>query len=485
MYFFHFSPTLLLIFPLFAIASLFAAFFRLPAIRFVILILFTSLIIAELISIYFSGGFIDYQFFVNLNVRDINLGLSIFRWQAVLVAICFGIIIVILFWLTQVIANFVSIWLRFILLMGFVFLISQKNGPLAKLMEIYQITTVNEQTFQLSLKQLSMENYVTKSQLQAKKGKNIVVISLESFERGFLDNPEVTPNLKQLSSKYTYYPNMPMTMGSSWTTASMYTYMTGVPFLIGDISFSPMDNVREMQLVSLGDVLGLAGYQMHYVLSSPNFSGMGKIISMFGMHVVSEANYPNQYPVAPFGLYDRDIFDIAKKEITKLSANKAPFALFISTISTHAPSGFKDERMSKYLTGYQDNMDFVAASLDYNVGEFISFLEESRLLDDTVFYIFPDHLMMGIGTPTIAKFSAKPRSLYMMTNVKATELGRKPQSTIHQIDLPRLILKGAKVETNAKFFTDYLAVERDIGKFIVENKQNIAKLNKSAAIDKN
>lgn len=485
MYFFHFPPTLLLIVPLFGIASLFAAFFRLPGIRLIILMLFTSLIIAELISIYFNGGFIDYQFFVNLNVRDINLGLSIFRMQAILAAICFGIIIVILFWLTQVIANFVPIWLRLILLMVFVFSVVQKNGPLAKLMEIYQITTVNKQTFQLSLKQLSMANYVTKSQLKAKKGKNIVVISLESFERGFLDNPAITPNLKQLSAKYTYYPNMPMTMGSSWTTASMYTYMTGVPFLIGDLSSSPMDNAREMQLVSLGDVLGLAGYQMHYVLSSPNFSGMGNIISMFGMDVVSEETYPNQYPVAPFGLYDRDIFDIAKKEITKLSAEKAPFALFISTISTHAPYGFKDERMRKHLIGYQDNMDFVAASLDYNVGGFISFLEESRLLDNTVFYIFPDHLMMGISTPTIAKLSAKPRSLYMMTNVKATELDRKPDSTIYQINLPRLILKGAKVETNAKFLADYLAAECDISKFIVENKRNIAKLNRSAAIDKN
>lgn len=485
MYFPHLPPTLLLIVPLFAIASLFAAFFRLPAIRFVILILFTSFIIAELISIYFSGGFIDYQFFVNLNVRDINLGLSIFRGQAVLSAICFSVVVVVLFWLTQVIANFVPIWLRLILLIIFVFVIVQKNGPLAKLMEIYQITTVNKQTFKLSLKQLSMVNYVTKPQLQAKKGKNIVVISLESFERGFLDNPAITPHLKQLSAKYTYYPNMPMTMGSSWTTASMYTYMTGVPFLVGDISSSPMDNVQEMALVSLGDVLRLAGYQMHYVLSSPNFSGMGKIVSMFGMDIVSEGNYPNQYPKAPFGLYDRDILDIAKKEIIKLSAEKPPFALFISTISTHAPSGFKDERMSKYLTGYQDNMDFVAASLDYNVGKFISFLEESRLLDNTVFYIFPDHLMMGISTPTIAKLAAKPRSLYMITNAKAVELDRKPESTIYQIDLPRLILKGAKVETNAKFFTDYLTSERDISKFIVENKRNIAKLNKSAAIDKN
>ncbi|MCO6548302.1 MAG: hypothetical protein J6583_11075, partial [Gilliamella sp.] len=57
--------------------------------------------------------------------------------------------------------------------------------------------------------------------------------------------------------------------------------------------------------------------------------------------------------------------------------------------------------------------------------------------------------------------------------------------TIYQIDLPRLILNGAQVKTNAKFLTDYLTEPNfDKKQFIEQNKSNIATLNNSAQIFK-
>lgn len=482
MYFSHFPLTLLFILPLCGIACLVASFSKGVGTRTLILLFFTSFIIAELISIYFSGGFIDYQFFVNLNWQDIIAGLTIFRWQAALSLICFIAAICLLFYLTRYLANKCSLLSRVSLLVVMIMVVSYKEGPLIKLSEIYQITMVKNKTFEDSLKQIAMADYVTKTELESEAGKNIIVISLESFERGFLEIPNMAPNLQQLSTRYSYYPMMRMVQGSSWTTASMYTYMTGVPFLIGTLSTTPMEKAKATKLVSLGDILGLAGYRMRYIIGNPDFSGIGDIISLFGIEVVSEKNYPNRYPNAPFGLYDHDIFDIAKQEVIKLRRNKLPFALFISTISTHAPSGFRDDRMQKYIGSHEDDMKFSAVSLDYSLGKFIRFLEKNHILDNTVFYIFPDHLMMGAGTSTMAKLTSRPRSLYLISNAKEIERSMPTTTVLHQIDLPRLILNGAAVKTNAKFLTDYLSA-KDKTEFIQTHRQRIAQLNNAAIMD--
>ncbi|MCO6523442.1 MAG: sulfatase-like hydrolase/transferase [Candidatus Schmidhempelia sp.] len=482
MFFLSIPTTVLLILSVVIATPMLASLIKKYRYQLVVIILLSLFIVTELISIYFSGGFIDYQFFVNLNFRDIFAGLFIFKLQAVLAIFSFILFVFGLTFMTKWAKQYIVIWLRLIVLLFTLILIGQNGGPLSKIYEIYQITVASQQPFDQALTQLGMVNYVKKPQLVTDKGKNIIVISLESFERGFMDMPDITPNLTRLSQQYTYFPSLPMGIGSSWTTASMYTYMTGVPFLIGELTTMPMKETKALQLVSLGDVLHQAGYQTKYIMGNPNFAGMGHIISLFGIPVISEANYPNQYPPAPFGLYDRDIFDVAKREITEFTQSKQPFALFISTVSTHAPNGFEDKRMHQYISPKSNNMAFVAASLDYNLGEFIHYLERNHLLEDTVFYIFPDHLMMGIGTETITKLSLQTRSLYLISNADTKTLNHEESDTLYQIDLPRIILNGAQINSNAKFLTDYLSRDGNKLEFIKSNKEKIAQLNKAAEI---
>ncbi|OCG06692.1 hypothetical protein A9G13_10570 [Gilliamella sp. wkB178] len=471
----------LTVIPFFILTIVIASLLKQKKWQLLTIILMTVLITMELTSIYFSGGFIDYQFYVNLNVNDIIEGLFIFKLQAVLVIGVFFVLI----WLLSKLANLLKrkchLLLRLSLAILAVVSLSYHNGPFSRLYEIYQVTSAPREPFDHALQALNMQDYTNKNQLISHKGKNIVVLSLESFEQGFFDFNDLTPNLKQLRDDYTFFANMPMSAGSSWTTASMYTYMTGVPFLIGGYATTPLMQANATKLVSLGDVLTQAGYQTRYVMAGPDFAGIGHTAELLGMQVISEKNYIGQYPKAPFGLYDKDIFDIAQKQIATMSQSDKPFALFISTVSTHAPNGFDDERMRAIISPKQDNMSFVAASLDYNLGQFMQNLKLQGLLANTVFYIFPDHLMMGSGTATIKQLSTKERKLYLLTNAAAQDLQKTPDQTIYQIDLPRLILNGAQIETNAKFLTDYLNTENfDKKQFIEQNKTNIATLNHSA-----
>ncbi|OCG21266.1 LTA synthase family protein [Gilliamella sp. App4-10] len=475
----------LIILPLFIITIIFASLFKQKKWQLLSIILLTAFIVMELTSIYFSGGFIDYQFYVNLNINDIIEGLFIFKLQAALVIVVFFALIFLLSKLANWCKRKCHLIVRLLLAFAAIISISYHNGPLSRLYEIYQVTSAPREPFEQALQSLNMTNYTNKNQLVSHQGKNIIVLSLESFEQGFFDFEDITPNLRQLRQDYTFFDNMPMSSGSTWTTASMYTYMTGMPFLIGGYTTSPLMRADQTHLVSLGDVLNQAGYQTRYVMASPDFAGIGHTAELFGMQVISEKNYVGQYPPAPFGLYDKDIFDIAQKQITEMHQANKPFALFVSTVSTHAPNGFDDERMRSVISPKADNMSFVAASLDHNLGHFIQYLKDEDILKDTIFYIFPDHLMMGAGTPTINRLSQKERKLYLLTNARTQDLQKTPDQTIYQIDLPRLILNGAQVESNAKFLTDYLPEPNfDKKQFVEQNKSNIATINNSAQVFK-
>lgn len=473
----------LVILPFLLLTIVFASLFKQKKWQLLIIVLMTVFIVMELTSIYFSGGFIDYQFYVNLNVNDIIEGLFIFKLQAVLVIAVFFILIYLLTKLANLCQHKCRLSIRILIGVIAIISLSYQNGPFSRIYEIYQVTCAPKRSFEQALHALNMDNYPNKQQITSEKGKNIIVLSLESFEQGFFDFTDITPHLRQLRQDYTFFANMPMSPGSSWTTASMYTYMTGMPFLIGEYSTSPLASANKTQLVSLGDVLKQAGYETRYVMAGPEFADIGHIAELLGMQVVSEKNYAGQYPNAPFGLYDKDILDIAHKQVTSLHSSGKPFALFISTISTHAPNGFYDERMRSVIAPKDDNMSFVAASLDYNVGQFIKQLKDQGLLENTVFYIFPDHLMMGSATPTIKHLSEKERKLYLLTNAQTADLQKTPDQTIYQIDLPRLILNGAQINSNVKFLTDYLTQPNlDKKQYIEQNKSNIASLNQAAQL---
>ncbi|XKM13624.1 LTA synthase family protein [Orbaceae bacterium ac157xtp] len=468
--------------PLIVITVFLASLFKSKIVRLPIILVMTIFIVMELVSIYFSGGFIDYQFYVNLNVNDIIEGLIIFKFQAVLTIVVFLFLLWIMLKFSRFLQQKIRLLFRILILILAIIPLNYRQGPFDKLVEIYRVVSAPKMEFDVALKQLGMVDYVHKSELTASKGKNIIVISLESFEQNFMNFDKVTPNLRAIRDKYTFYPNMPMGVGSSWTTASMYTYMTGMPFLVGGGNTTPLSNVDATNLISLGDVLHKAGYQTDYIIGSPTFAGIGHIISFLGFNIISEKSYPGQYPDAPFGLYDKDIFDIAKRKIEDYSHDDKPFALFISTISTHAPNGFYDARMESVIDKNLDNLSFAGTSLDYNLGQFIRYLEDEDKLDNTVFYIFPDHLMMGSGTKTIAELAKNERLLYLITNATSNETKFDSANNIYQIDLPVIILNGADISTNARFLTDYLPSGSDKKAFIDQHKSEVATINRSAGV---
>lgn len=119
------------------------------------------------------------------------------------------------------------------------------------------------------------------------------------------------------------------------------------------------------------------GYEYKYIIGNPFFSGIHDMLKSMGFEVIYENNSLGKHPkIDYYGLNDYNIFEEAKNQLKEIG-NK-PFSLYLSTINTHFPDGIYDQEMTKYVdkTKYKTNMEFSVASLDYLIGDFISYLEK-------------------------------------------------------------------------------------------------------------
>ncbi|HHS96095.1 MAG TPA: hypothetical protein ENJ45_05845, partial [Phaeodactylibacter sp.] len=156
-----------------------------------------------------------------------------------------------------------------------------------------------------------------------------------------------------------------------------------------------------------------------------------------------------------------------------------PFALFLSTIGTHLPNGIYDKRMEAFISPKKSSLEFMVAAVDYLLGDFIGFLEKNGYLENTVFYIYPDHLIMG-NTPSVLQDFGTLRDLYLITNASSEKLPYPSTQKIWQVNIPKVILDGAEVQHRMPFFCDYIPEEERVYDFINKHKKEIVAFNEAA-----
>jgi Sulfatase len=438
-------------------------------------------LLLEIASIYLGGGLIDYKFYVHSNASDVRAALDFFETEAIIMAASVFIVAGLMYFFSRKIHRKKLVPKRlsfFSILIGLV-LMSLPNGAIRSIWNVAGMVAAPDKSFEDALHRLGMDEYTMPAEVEATPGKNIIVISMESLERGFLDSNMalLTPNLRRLSEEMTRF-DMPQSPGSDWTSGSLYTWLTGVPAFFKSTANEIFQYTESARLTSISHVLKQAGYDMTYFLGNPQFSGMADILLAYGIKVKSEKNLDANYKLSPWGLQDVDLFEEVKKEASTKAGKGTPFALFLSTTSTHHPDGIYDERMEGVVAPQKSNLEFMAAATDYLVGDLINFLDSTGILKNTTVYIFPDHILMGQTARVLREFKT-PRGLYVITNANRNKLSLPPNETLYQMDLPNLILEGAEVTHNARFLTDFVK-EKDKQKFIKKNRNNILTLNEAS-----
>ena len=457
-----------------------------------VLFLFVTTLFAsvEIATLYLTGKLIDYRFYSHFNINDIRVQIFQFIDEVIVGTLLLLPFLFLLYLISQRLraTKFSKpIFLIPLVMLSFVSL-SLPSGVFNEFYKIYEIRNAQEKNFQEALKDLGInpESYITPEQLEAKRGKNIIVISLESIERGFMGSSfeGLTPHLTALSQEWSFYDTMPMSPGATFTSSSLYSYQVGIPAYFKGQGNYDFQGIESVKLTGLGHILQKAGYKSRYLMGNVDFAGTVDLLNAYKIETISEKNSLGEYPKVENGLNDYDLFREAKLQIEAFEKEgDRPFALFMSTINTHFPKGIYDKRMEEFVPKREDDVEFSVSAVDYLVNDFLKFLKTKKLLENTAIYIFPDHLFMGSVGGVYEKLKETPRSLYMMTNVPESKFSHKTTDRIYQIGLPRMIIDGAEIESNAKFLIDYLDVD-EMRPYIRENYLKFTTLNVASTAKK-
>ena len=458
----------------------------------ILLIAFSGIYVSlEILSLLLTKNFIAYRFYFHIGIDSLEKYGSQFLYYIFAFMFSSLIICFLLYALVKFLDRFsLRLHVKFIVIVGTAIVLCSPNGLLTEKFSAFKILTAEKKTLKAALTDLGVPpgEYVFPEELDAQPGKNIIVISVESLELGFLKTPfeKITPNLRGIAEDWTFFENMPEGPGGSWTAGALYKQQVGIPayFDVNDDRHNGNDLFQKtdhFQLTSLGLILKEAGYESLYLIGHKEFAGTEDLLSSFQIPVVSEKNSLRKYRTSPNGFYDHDLFAEAKARIEQLLGKDeaSPFAVFMSTADTHFPNGTYDRRMRKHVsTSSESRMEFSVATVDYLIRDFMTYLRDKGLLENTAVFIFPDHLMMGSGK-VVETLSRNNRQLYLITNASEEKLGKKESEKIYQVDIPRIILDGSGVKTNATFLVDFIRPKNVID-FIGNRKAEIASLNMAA-----
>jgi hypothetical protein len=449
----------------------------------------------EILSFLMTGDLIDYRFYIHSNLDSVKTYFFQFKKEFTIMCIVFFLINIFTYKVTF--TNLMGKKIKYVII-AFLFIVITLPNKSA-IQKIYQISKIyNQQNFYFFKKNKSLianeyndfaetydlNNFLDKKKLISEKNYNIIYLTLESLDSRFIINtPELTKNLNKLKKKWNY-TEIKKTEGCDWSAGSLYCLMTGLP------SFFPFEKnkifhqSKKINIVTLGDILKKSNFQnIDYIVGESSLVGSGDLLKSMHFNVIDNTNISSNFKKYPdtFGFHDKDLFYELKKKIVEYNKNQESFAIFAATINTHL-NGIKDERMSKIIgNDFKNNIEHSVNALDFLIGDFITFLENQKILQNTVLFIAPDHMFPKNKAlhEVNKRLGDSNENLFLISNKKI--INNAPS---YQVNLPEIISDTALIKRNNKFFFEKNKI-KDINEFINENKSLFSNFNKSNLIYSN
>ena len=264
-------------------------------------------------------------------------------------------------------------------------------------------------------------NYVEPSKVEItfpEEKKNLIYIILESMENSFMDKerlgvmetnliPEITKLQKEnVSFSHTNEPHGGAInfSGVDCTIASLVAQSTGIPLYLIDNEdndkLTEADNFLN-SYYTLGDVLEENGYNQVFMCgSSASFAGRGTFYRNNGNYKIYDYDYiignkiKKDENYAPWGIYDYELYEHAKEEITRLAKENKPFNFTMLTVDTHHMDGTVCKKcILEY--GKDNQYKNVISCASGQVYAFINWIKEQGFYENTVIVVVGDHPSMS------------------------------------------------------------------------------------------
>lgn len=205
------------------------------------------------------------------------------------------------------------------------------------------------------------QNYVSPHDVEMEfpeKKRNLILLTMESMETTFSDvahggffEDDYLQGLSDLALENECFSDTSVLNGATtleytnWTMAGLFAYSTGLPFKTG-LGQNNMDTQETFfpNVVSLGDILNLEGYDQTFLCGSDSsFAGRKLYYQSHGNYAIHDyyTYWGQGYNKAEnqWGFMDYHLFGFAKKEIQEKAkaydSSSKPFNYTMLTVDTH------------------------------------------------------------------------------------------------------------------------------------------------------
>ncbi len=251
------------------------------------------------------------------------------------------------------------------------------------------------------------------------KKRNLIYIYLESVEMTFTDSqyggafPEnLIPELSDLSAEGEDFSaenggeedklleGGVSLEGTNWTMGGMFAQTSGLPLQVS-VGGNAMAKQSEFfpDLITLGDILKNNGYKQELMIGSEaKFGGRDTYFTQHGDYALLDYNWAKKEGKIPedyfvwWGFEDEKLYDYAKEELTRLSAEEEPFNFTILTVDTHFENGYICDLCGKEHGDNQYANVYSCASRQ--VVEFVRWIQQQPFYDNTTVILSGDHPTM-------------------------------------------------------------------------------------------
>ena len=250
------------------------------------------------------------------------------------------------------------------------------------------------------------------------KGKNVIVIHAESIQNYLLDTEingtPITPNVKRLAEEGLYFSNFYAQESVGTSSDSEFTFATSLLPASNGTVFVSYWNREFPSIQKLLNNQNYYTFSMH--ANKGNFWNRAVMHEHLGykkFYNYTEAYDINDEDIIGLGLNDKSFFKQSSDIIEKINSkhdkwyglaimltNHTPFTGLIGKsdldltyhYSKTNPDGSKEDVVNNYLKNRTLGNYFQTAHYaDEAIGEFIDYLDEKGLLENTIVVIYGDH----------------------------------------------------------------------------------------------
>lgn len=254
------------------------------------------------------------------------------------------------------------------------------------------------------------ENYIEPSVVSPKNRRNLILIFMESMESSYQhvndggvlpENP--MPFLMNLAKESINFSDNDGTgggyniEGTCWTVGGLLSKTSGLPY------YNPFRKVDEKLVclknaIFLADVLKKDGYNAVFSIGSEKqFENRDSVMEShnYEIHDINwykqNKKIPSDYRVF-WGFEDEKLYELAKEELSNLSAKNEPFLFTMLTVDTHFPHGFVCNNCEN---NFENQMLNVLACADKLLENFMKWAKTQSWYENTEFVIVGDHNYLG------------------------------------------------------------------------------------------